>query len=87
MLFYDKDSMNRKLVDYQSQFDRALVVVKLLRILEYGVYTLLGLFIFTVAVIIYTVIGNSIFFHKGEIEVIELVGGRPSFIYGPFLLQ
>jgi cell division transport system permease protein len=81
MLFYDKDSMDRKLIDYQSQFQRALVVVKLLKILEAGVYALLGLFIFTVAVIIYTVIGNSIFFHREEIEVIELVGGRTSFIY------
>ena len=32
-------------------------------------------------------IGNSIFFHRQEIEIIELVGGRSSFIYGPFLLQ
>lgn len=87
MLFYDKDAMNRKYIDYQSQFQRVSLVVKLLSTLEYGVYGLLGLFIFTVAVIIYTVIGNSIFFHRQEIEIIELVGGRSSFIYGPFLLQ
>lgn len=73
MLFYDKDSMNRKLVDYKSQFNRALVVVELLHYVEYGVFALLSLFLFTVAVIIYTVIGNSIFFHKQEIEIIELV--------------
>jgi cell division transport system permease protein len=47
----------------------------------------LALFFFTVAVIIYTVIGNSIFYHKNEIEVISLVWGKPSFIYGPFLFQ
>jgi cell division transport system permease protein len=74
MLFYDKDSMSRKLVDYKSQFNRALIVVGLLKYVEYGVYAFLSLFLFTVAVIIYTVIGNSIFFHKQEIEIIELVG-------------
>ena len=87
MLYYDKDSMNRKLIDYRSQFDRALIVVRLLHLVEYWVYALLALFLFTVAVIIYTVIGNSIFFHKQEIEIIQLVWGRSSFIYGPFLLQ
>jgi cell division transport system permease protein len=87
ILFYDKDSLDRKYLDFQSQFQRVSTVVKLLSTLSYAVYALLGLFIFTVAVIIYTVIGNSIFFHKQEIEIIELVGGRSSFIYGPFLLQ
>lgn len=87
ILYYDKDSMNRKLLDYQGQFARALTVVKLLHIVEVAVYALLWLFLFTVAVIIYTVIWNSIFFQKQEIEIIEIVGGKPSFIYGPFLIQ
>jgi cell division protein FtsX len=87
ILFYDKDAMNRKYLDYQSQFQRISFVVQFLQILEYGVYALLSLFLFTVSVIIYTVIGNSIFFHKNEIEIIELVGGRSLYIYGPFLLQ
>ena len=81
MLNYDKDIMNRKLLDYKSQFDRAQVIVKLLRTIEYGVYALLSLFVFTVAVIVYMVIGNSVFFHRQEIEIIELVGGKKIFIY------
>lgn len=87
IFFYDKDALDRKYLDYQSQFQRVSTVVKLLSTLEYWVFALLGLFIFTVAVIIYTVIGNSVFFHRQEIEIIELVWGRSSFIYGPFLLQ
>lgn len=87
MIHYDKDAMDRKLSDYTSQFDRVSQIVKLLLILEYGVYALLGLFIFTVAVIIYSVISNSVSFQHQEIEIIELVGGKKSFIYGPFLLQ
>lgn len=87
IFFYDKDALDRKYLDYQSQFQRVSIVVKLLSTLEYWVFALLGLFMFTVAVIIYTVIGNSVFFHRQEIEIIELVWGRSSFIYGPFLLQ
>jgi cell division transport system permease protein len=87
ILFYDKDALDRKFLDYQSQFQRVSLVVKLLQSLQYGVYALLILFLFTVAVIIYTVIGNSIFFHRQEIEIIELVGGKSSFIYGPFMIQ
>lgn len=41
MLHYDKDAMNRKLLDYTSQFERVSIVVKLLQFLEYGVFALL----------------------------------------------
>lgn len=87
MIHYDKDAMERKLLDYTGQFDRISQIVKLLSVLEYWVYTLLGLFVFTVTVIIYSVISNSISFQRQEIEIIELVGGKKSFIYGPFLFQ
>ncbi len=87
MIHYDKDAMDKKLLDYTSQFDRISQIVKLLYMLELGVYTLLALFMFTVTVIIYSVISNSISFQRQEIEIIELVGGKKSFIYGPFLFQ
>ena len=63
--------------------DRARVATQLVRIgtdtLPIG--ALLSLFVFTVAVIVYMVIGNSVFFHRQEIEIIELVGGKKIFIY------
>ena len=61
--------------------------MKILRLLEYGVYALLGLFIFTVFVVVYTVISNTIFFLRDEMSIIELVGGRSYFIYGPLVIQ
>lgn len=73
MIHYDKDAMERKLLDYTGQFDRISQIVKLLSVLEYGVYALLGLFVFTVMVIIYSVISNSISFQRQEVEIIELV--------------
>jgi cell division transport system permease protein len=41
MLFYDKDALDRKYLDFQSQFQRISLVVRLLSTLEYGVYALL----------------------------------------------
>ncbi len=87
MFHYDTDILGKKLLDYRSQFRRIHSIVTSLQVFEYGVFSLLILFAFTVATIIYNVISNSIFFHREEIEIIELVGGRPSFTYGQFLLQ
>ena len=63
------------------------VVVDMLRSLEYGVYVLLGLFIFTVFAIVHMIIRNFIYFLQDEVEIIELVGGNASFVYGPFVVQ
>jgi cell division protein FtsX len=87
ILQYDAGDMNKKLLDYKTQYERISFVVKLLRSLQTGVYILLGLFGFTVFAIIYMIIRNFVFFQKDEIRIIELVGGKPIFIYGPFALQ
>lgn len=87
ILQYNEWSMNKKLLDYRTQFDRISSVVEMLHILQFAVYILLWLFIFTVSIVIYMVIHNFVFFLQDEIRIIELVGGRPSFIYGPFIIQ
>jgi cell division transport system permease protein len=87
ILQYDKGSLDKKLLDYRSQYDRIASVVEMLHILQIAVYILLGLFVFTVAIVIYMVIHNFVFFLQDEVRIIELVGGRPSFIYGPFVIQ
>lgn len=87
ILQYDQSDMNRKLVDYKSQYKRIAQVVHILTALQYGVYILLGLFVFTVFIVVHTIIRNFIFFLQDEVRIIELVWGHPSFIYGPFVLQ
>ena len=87
ILQYDQSSLDKKLLDYRSQYERITSVIKMLNILQATVYIFLGLFVFTVAIVIYMVIHNFIFFLQNEVRIIELVGGRPSFIYGPFILQ
>lgn len=87
ILEYNETEFNRKLIDFQSQYSRIESLVKILRLLAVWVYTLLGLFVFTVFVVLYTVISNTIFFLRDEMSIIELVGGRSYFIYGPLVIQ
>lgn len=87
ILEYNETEFNRKLIDFQSQYNRIESLVKILRFLEYGVYALLALFFFTVFVVVYTVISNTIFFLRDEMSIIELVGGRSYFIYWPLVIQ
>ncbi len=87
VLQYNQWNLDKKYLDYRSQYDRIATVVKMLHLLQLAVYILLGLFVFTVAIVIYMVIHNFIFFLQDEVRIIELVGWRPSFIYWPFVLQ
>jgi cell division transport system permease protein len=87
ILQYDQSDMNRKLTDYKSQMTRITQVVHVLTTLQEGVYVLLGLFVFTVFIVVHMIIRNFIFFLRDEVRIIELVGWNPSFIYGPFLVQ
>ncbi len=81
ILQYNATDMDKKLLDYKAQFSRISVVVDLLKSLELGVIVLLGLFLFTVFSIVHMIIRNFIYFLQDEVEIIELVGGSPSFIY------
>jgi cell division protein FtsX len=87
VLEYNEEDIRKKIVDYRAQYTRVEAVVHNLRLLEYGVYILLALFAFTVFVVVHTVIRNFIFYLRDEIEIIELVWWKTSFIYLPFLLQ
>jgi cell division transport system permease protein len=87
ILQYEKSVLSKKLIDYKTQYERIRVVVKLLQSLEYWVYVLLALFIFTIFIVMHMIIRNFMFFLQDEVRIIELVWGRPSFIYGPFMIQ
>ena len=87
ILEYDETEFNRKLIDFRSQYSRVESLVRILQLLEYGVYALLALFVFTVFVVVYRVISNTIFFLRDEMSIIELVGGKSYFMYGPLVIQ
>jgi cell division transport system permease protein len=73
ILQYDQGTLDKKLLDYRSQYERITGVIKMLNILQSTVYIFLVLFVFTVAILIYMVIHNFIFFLQNEVRIIELV--------------
>lgn len=87
ILQYDAENMGKKLVDYESQYNRIQEVVSVLKAANIALYVLVGLFLFTVFIVVHMVIRNFIFFLQDEIRIIELVGGKSTFIYGPFIIQ
>jgi cell division transport system permease protein len=87
ILQYDQTSLDKKLLDYRTQYEHIASIIEKLHTMQIAVFILLGLFVFTVAIVIYMVIHNFVFFLQDEIRIIELVGGRSLFIYGPLVLQ
>ncbi|MCT4617496.1 MAG: permease-like cell division protein FtsX [Candidatus Gracilibacteria bacterium] len=72
---------------HQGQFDTIKTITPILQNFQIGIYIFLGVFIFSIGVIIYSIISNFIFFFKDEIYITNLVGGGRNFVYGPFMLQ
>lgn len=84
---YDEERSKRSLVDYQAQYERIQGLINILLSVRYGIYGVIGFFLFAVFVIIYNSIGNFVFFYRDEIKIIRLVGGDNIFVYGPFSIQ
>ncbi len=72
---------------YTRQFERIGKVTSVLNILQIGLYIIIATFIVSIAIIVYSIIWNFIYYYKDEIYITRLVGGSKLFIYGPFSLQ
>ena len=75
------------LSNYTSQFERITTVISTLDALRIGLYVIIAVFLISIAVIIYSIIGNFIYYYRDEIYITRLVGGNRFFIHGPFSLQ
>lgn len=84
---YDEERSKKSLTDYRAQYERIQGLINILLSVRYGIYGIIGFFVFAVFIIIYNSIGNFVFFYRDEIKIIRLVGGENLFIYGPFALQ
>ncbi len=73
--------------NYTRQFERINKVISILNILQIGLYIIIVTFIVSIAIIIYSVIGNFIYYYRDEIYITRLVWGSKLFIYGPFSIQ
>lgn len=72
---------------YSKQFEQINRVIATLNILQIGLYIVIITFLVSIAVIVYSIIGNFIYYYKDEIYITRLVWGSKMFIYGPFTIQ
>ncbi len=72
---------------YTRQFERIEKVINILGMLQVWLYIIIVTFVISIAIIVYSIIGNFIYYYKDEIYITRLVGGSKLFIYGPFSLQ
>jgi len=72
---------------YTTQYKKIIKVIHILDILQKGLYIIIWVFIMSIAVIIYSIIWNFIYYFKDEISITRLVWWSKLFIYWPFSLQ
>lgn len=63
----------KSVINYRNQFERIRVVVSVLYSLRFGLYCIIGFFLFSVFVVIFHSIGNTVFFFREEIKITQLV--------------
>ncbi|MBW7954853.1 hypothetical protein H3C61_03500 [Candidatus Gracilibacteria bacterium] len=73
--------------DYRVQYERILKILSILKTLKFALYIIIIVFLLSISVINYSIIGNFIYHYKNEIYITKLVGGSNPFIYGPFIFQ
>jgi len=78
---------NENFSTYTRQFERIDRVTSVLNILQIGLYVIIITFVISIAIIVYSIIWNFIYYYKDEIYITRLVWGSKLFIYGPFSLQ
>ncbi len=86
VVVYDTNS-SHTLVDYKAQYGRIHSLLGILTAIRSGIYIVVLCFLMSVALIVYTIIGNFVFFFREEIRIVSLVGGDGRFLYGPFVIQ
>ncbi|MFA5917326.1 MAG: hypothetical protein WC850_03790 [Candidatus Gracilibacteria bacterium] len=83
----DKQEKKENFTDYKAQYKRIIKVITVLNILRVGLYVIIGIFLLSISVIVYSIIGNFIYYYRDEIYITKLVGGDNFFIHGPFIFQ
>ncbi len=75
------------LSNYTSQYERITSVISTLNALQIGLYVIIIVFLISIAIIIYSIIGNFIYYYRDEIYITRLVWWNKFFIHGPFSIQ
>lgn len=84
---WSKWDKNQNFADYKAQYERIEKVISILDALRLGLYVIIAIFLLSISVIVYSVIGNFIYYYRDEIYITKLVWGNNIFIYWPFSFQ
>lgn len=78
---------NKQKYGYLSQYERINKVITILKTLQVGLYIIIGIFLVSISIIVYSIIGNFIYYYKDEIYITRLVWWSSVFVHGPFIFQ
>jgi cell division protein FtsX len=73
ILDINAEKHTKSVINYRNQFERIREVISVLYSLRFGLYCIIGFFLFSVFVVIFHSIGNAVFFFREEIKITQLV--------------
>jgi cell division protein FtsX len=73
--------------NYTSQYLRITHIIDVLSVLQIWLNIIIWIFLVSISIIIYSIIGNFIYYYRDEIYITKLVWGSNKFIYWPFVIQ
>ena len=82
-----REEVNQHFSEYRTQYENIQQVNRPLMTLTSALYIMIVLFLFSIWIIIYSIIWNFVFHYKNEIYITKLVWWSNIFIYWPFILQ
>lgn len=86
-MFVLSEDKKKDLSNYSSQYKRIESVIRVLKMLQTGLYWIIAIFLVSIAIITYSIIWNFIFYYRNEIYITRLVWWWKMFIYWPFSIQ
>ncbi len=86
-ILVQNDEDDQYFANYQVQYEKVNQVITRLQLVKTGLYVIIAIFVVSIGIIIYSVIGNFVYYFKDEIYISRLVWGARQFIYGPFVVQ
>jgi len=86
-LLVNDENQDDYFANYTTQYKKIEDVTSVLEILKFWLNIIIFIFVGSIAIIIYSIIWNFIYYYRDEIYITKLVGWSNVFIYWPFVLQ
>lgn len=86
-LLVNDENQKDYFANYTTQYKKIEDVTSVLDVLQFWLNIIILIFVVSIAIIIYSIIWNFIYYYRDEIYITKLVWGSNVFIYWPFVLQ